>query len=159
MVQILLAIYILLLSQFQCIRGGQTALRVRSKQQLQARSLDLSAFEPTDSEIFHTVGGKLTPFLNDRITPDFLDDPNFLYTSYHEHAERRFVNFEKFEHHLQPGQEICSSLDNKTTILNFPFDPQAFYAARRAWKGVENLVFIGHDDSCFAPQGDRSSFK
>ena len=81
-------------------------------------------------------------------------------SSIHQSSVPKFVNFERFEDYLKPRVELCTpSLEPNVTILSFTLDRKRYKLARKAWEGKENLVFIGHDPSCFAPEGERSSFK
>lgn len=89
-----------------------------------------------------------------------LDDPQWIHTTIHKHPKGNFVNFENFEDYLRPQERLCTpSPNNKTVILSFPLDPLHYNAAQQAWAGKKNLIFMGHDPSCFAPHEQRSSFK
>lgn len=89
-----------------------------------------------------------------------LDDPNNVVKTIHRASKRKYVNFEKFEDYLRPQKRLCTpSPDAKTTILSFPLKLAFYLAARDRWAGEKDLVFIGHDPSCYASEGERSAFK
>lgn len=149
------------------VDAGQFALRHQPRSQLLSRSSDNDAtfFEPTDEESFFMAAGELTKakpyiYLEDLLTEAQIDDDNNVVQTIHKTSRRRYVNFEKFEDYLLPQDQLCTVLpNNRTTLLKFPLQAEHYSAARASWEGKKNLVFVGHDPSCFAPEEERSSFK